>query len=435
MEKRVLHQALGYAQRCCPDVSVAARYWDGSRAVYGDGPPQFTFVFADKHVVRRALQGDPIMAFGEAYLDGTFDVEGDVGDAISFLYRARNGARERGVFSSAGEGAGAGAGGLGASPLLSALAKTAGRVAGLFKGVGRPGEAAFGETGSRGEDVRHHYDVGNDFYALWLDETMSYSCAYFERPDETLEDAQRRKIDYTLRKLRLAPGERLLDIGSGWGWLIITAAQRYGVRAVGFTLSEEQYRHSRERIARLGLQDRVEVVLDDYRSLSDGRHTFDKVVSVGMFEHVGRDNHGAYMDVVSRVLKPGGLSLLHTITQPDEAPLNPWLARYIFPGGSVPSLREIVWHLPDYDFHLLDVESLRLHYALTLEAWADRFDAHGDRIGAMFDERFVRMWRLYLRSCAASFRWSGLNVHQLLFSKGLDQQTPLTRAYLYDTRP
>ncbi|MBE0466773.1 MAG: class I SAM-dependent methyltransferase, partial [Candidatus Desulforudis sp.] len=177
---------------------------------------------------------------------------------------------------------------------------------------------------------------------------------------------------------------------------------------------------------------RVEVELMDYRTPAASGRTFDRVVSVGMFEHVGRPNLPVYMAAVQKMLKPGGLSLLHTITHMNEDPVNPWIEKYIFPGGYIPSLRETIWLLPEYDFHVLDVESLRLHYAMTLERWAENYDRNYARVARQMGERFARMWRLYLHSCAASFRVSGLDIHQILFSKGLNNNLPLTRNHIYE---
>lgn len=434
MEKRLLQQALRSAHRHCPDISFAVSYWDAGEEVYGEQPHSFRLIFSDRQVVRNAIESDPALALGEAYIDGSFDVEGDLRDVISFLYRSRNAAG--GFGNLAPElGTNGPSGSAGASPTGAARRGAASsRLARVLTTVLRlrAAEPTAGNLAKQAEDVRHHYDLGNDFFSLWLDETMSYSCAYFQQPEDSLEQAQRQKIDHTLRKLQLQPGESLLDIGSGWGTLIITAAQKYGVTAVGLTLSREQYKETKRRISDLGLIGQVDVHLEDYRNLHNYNGAFDKVVSVGMFEHVGKENHRHYFAAVAGVLKPGGIALLHTITQPTETALNPWLSRYIFPGGYVPSLREIVAQLPDHGFHPIDVESMRLHYAMTLDHWSERFENNVDAVRNMFDEPFVRMWRLYLRSCAASFRWSGLDIHQLLFTKGLNNDLPLTRSHLYE---
>jgi cyclopropane-fatty-acyl-phospholipid synthase len=222
-----------------------------------------------------------------------------------------------------------------------------------------------------------------------------------------------------------------LDIGCGWGGLIIRAAQQYGVKAKGITLSEEQYKKVQERIVENGLQGQVEVELIDYRELT-ATSPFDKISSVGMFEHVGQANYPHFMKAIDRLLKNQGLALLHTITHPTEEKPDPWIEKYIFPGGYIPSLREIVALLPEYNFHPTDIESLRIHYAMTLDCWVKAYEAHVDQVKEMYGERFVRMWRLYLRGSAASFRQEGMNLHQIVFTKSFNNDLALTRDFLYN---
>lgn len=277
------------------------------------------------------------------------------------------------------------------------------------------------------EDIHHHYDLGNDFYRLWLDDTMSYSCGYFKNKDDSLYQAQLNKIHYILKKLCLKEGNKLLDIGSGWGWLIIEAAKLYGAHATGITLSKEQYDITKERISKEGLEDKVEVKLMDYRELADSGEKFDRIVSVGMIEHVGKANIPKYMETVEKLLVPHGVSLLHCITGQVESEGNLWIKKYIFPGGYVPTIRELVAVMPDFDFHLVDVESLRLHYFYTLKHWSANFENALDEVRKMYDERFIRMWRLYLDACAASFHYGVVDVHDFLFTKGLNNELPMTR--------
>ncbi len=374
-------------------------YWDGATEQYGKGEPSFKVIFHEK-VPYKQLVRDPILALGEAYMNGTIDFSGELDKIIKLacsnldIFRQK---RKDGILS----------GVLSRWPQPAPLRKQL-------------------------EDVQYHYDLGNDFFSLWLDETMSYSCAYFQDAGDSLTKAQLQKTDHVLKKLHLSPGETLLDIGSGWGCLIIRAAREYGTKATGITLSEEQYRKTLGKIEELGLEGQVEVKLMDYRILARSRRTFDKIASVGMLEHVGQANYPHFMLAVQKLLKEGGLALLHTITHTKEGPVNSWIEKHIFPGGYIPSLREIIWLLPDYNFHVIHLESLRLHYAITLERWAEGYEKHADKVKKMYGERFVRMWRLYLRSCAASFRVSGLNVHQILFSKGLNNNLPLTLRHLYE---
>jgi len=266
----------------------------------------------------------------------------------------------------------------------------------------------------------------------FCEKIKGYSFAYFCSPEDSLYQAQLQKIDYILKKLQLHQGETLLDIGCGWGWLIIRAAQQYGVKALGITLSEEQYTKTKQRIAQLGLTGQVDVKLIDYRTFAESNGgKFNKVVSVRMVEHVGKANLPKYMEAVDKLLVPEGISALHCITGKIEMPCNRWIRKYIFPGGYIPSIRELIWLLPENDFHLLDAESLRLHYAKTLEHWAKNFEKNVDCIQEKYGERFIKMWRLYLNSCAASFRASDLDIHQIIFSKGINNELPMTRNYLY----
>ena len=281
------------------------------------------------------------------------------------------------------------------------------------------------------EEVSSHYDIGNDFYKIWLDDTLSYSCAYFKNNDDSLYDAQMNKIHYILRKLNLSEGLSLLDIGCGWGGLLIEAAKIYKIRGLGITLSEEQYKAFKERIEKESLQEYLDVKLMDYRELENSKLSFDRIVSVGMIEHVGRPNYDLFFKNVNVVLKESGLFLLHYISGLKESEGDAWIKKYIFPGGVIPSLREIISISSEYKYHILDVEGLRLHYKKTLLMWAKNFDNNIDKIKAMFDDEFIRMWRMYLYSCAASFNNGVIDLHQILFVKGVNNNLPMTRSYMY----
>jgi len=259
---------------------------------------------------------------------------------------------------------------------------------------------------------------------------MTYSCAYFKSPEDSLTQAQNNKVDHILRKLDLQPGQTLLDIGCGWGELILNAAKTYQVKALGITLSSEQYSRVLERIQNEGLQELVEVQLIDYRELK--ARTFDKVVSVGMIEHVGKEHLEEYFSTIKALLNEGGVSLLHCITGYDEVGENSWINKYIFPGGYIPAVQEIMKLIAKNSFYLVDLESLREHYTKTLEHWAQNFEQALPLIREMKDETFIRMWRLYLNSCAASFHCGNLDLHHFLFTKGVNNTRPLTRQYLYE---
>jgi len=277
--------------------------------------------------------------------------------------------------------------------------------------------------------VSSHYDLGNDFYKSWLDPSMSYSCAYFKHTDDTLEQAQHNKVHYILDKLHLERGMSLLDIGCGWGYLLLEAAQKYGVKGYGCTLSKEQWKKGQERIQKLGLEGQVQIDLLDYRDLNESERKYDRIVSVGMLEHVGRSNYPLYMEKANHLLVDGGVFMLHYISGHDEEIGNPWMRKYIFPGGTLPSLREIISLAYDYDFQVLDVESLRRHYYKTLHCWYQNFEKVRDAISQDKGEEFVRMWELYLCGCAASFYIGSIDIHEILMTKGTNNQLPMIRWY------
>ncbi|WP_367567469.1 class I SAM-dependent methyltransferase [Lacrimispora sp.] len=279
------------------------------------------------------------------------------------------------------------------------------------------------------KEVTYHYDMGNDFYSLWLDETMSYSCGYFKTETDTLYEAQCNKVERILQKLYLKKDMTLLDIGCGWGYLLIRAAKEYGVKGVGITLSREQKKRFEEQIEAEGLGDKVSVELMDYRDLKDQGRTFDRIVSVGMLEHVGRENYELFVKNGSAVLKPGGLMLLHYISALREYPGDPWIKKYIFPGGMIPSLREMIHLFSEHQFYTLDVESLRRHYCQTLLHWEQNFRDHLPEIEAKMGAEFTRMWHLYLSGCAATFHNGIIDLHQILVTKGVNNELPLTRWY------
>ncbi len=357
----------------------------------GEGEPAFTVEFKKAIPVSKLLNSTSL-ALGEAYMDGDLIVEGNLYQALDHFLG------QMGKFSADEH----------------ALKKL------IFTSSSRKNQE---------KEVTSHYDIGNDFYKLWLDETMSYSCAYFKNPDDTLYQAQVNKVDYILQKLHLQEGMSLLDIGCGWGFLLIEAAKKYKVHGTGITLSHEQEKEFQKRIRDEGLEDYLQVIRMDYRDLPKRGMTFDRVVSVGMVEHVGRDNYKLFIDCVNEVMKDGGLFLLHFISVLKEHPGDPWIKKYIFPGGMVPSLREMISHMSEDGFHTLDVENLRLHYNRTLLCWEKNFRDHLDEISTMFDGRFIRMWDLYLSACAATFHNGIIDLHQILASKGINNDIPMVRWY------
>ena len=289
------------------------------------------------------------------------------------------------------------------------------------------------------EVVQYHYDVSNDFYALWLDPRMVYSCAYFRDANDTLEAAQEQKLDHLCRKLRLQPGDRFLDIGCGWGALVLWAAERYGVQATGVTLSKNQHALANARIQDAGLGDRCRVLLQDYRDVP-GEGVFDKIASVGMFEHVGLKNLPQYFRTLHRLLADGGIALNHGITAVDvesrEVGLGAgeFIEQYVFPHGELPHLSLVVRDTSAAGLEVTDVETLRLHYAKTLAHWSARLEQNLDAAQAHAGEKRLRIWRLYLAGCAHAFERNWCTVHQVQVVKSTrpgDSPLPLTREYLY----
>lgn len=359
----------------------------------GTLPSKFKVVF-HKPVPYRDLMKSTSLALGEACMNGEMEIEGDLVMALDEIFKFQ-------------------------SQFITdkhAMKKI------LYTS---------GSKGNQKKEVTSHYDIGNDFYKLWLDPTMSYSCAYFKEEDNTLEEAQINKVDYILKKLNLQAGMSLLDIGCGWGFLLIEAAKKYKIHGLGITLSKEQYKEFRNRIEEEGLEEYLDVQLMDYRDLKHMARKFDRIVSVGMLEHVGRENYEQFFKSVDAVMKEKGVFLLHYISGLREHPGDAWIKKYIFPGGVIPSLREIIDLSADYGYYVKDVESLRQHYVRTLLYWHDNFERHIDEVKKMFDERFIRMWRMYLCACAASFNNGVVDLHQIVFTKGVNNSLPVTREYLY----
>ena len=284
--------------------------------------------------------------------------------------------------------------------------------------------------------IHYHYDVSNDFYAEWLDPAMVYSCAYFEQGDETLAEAQAKKIDHILTKLRVQPGQRLLDIGCGWGALVLRAADHFGARCVGITLSENQADLARERVRAAGLQDRVEIRLQDYREVKE---SFDRISSVGMFEHVGLKNLAGYFRIIHDLLAPGGWALNHGITSSDA--LNGetrngggrFIDRYVFPNGELPHIGTVLTTMQEGGLEAIDAENLRRHYARTLRCWSDAFEAKGAHLRTLVDEKTWRIWRMYLVGSQWAFEHDDIALFQVLCHRAGETATalPWSRDWMY----
>ncbi len=279
------------------------------------------------------------------------------------------------------------------------------------------------------DNIHQHYDLSNDFYELWLDREMVYTCAYFPTPEASLEDAQIAKMDHVCRKIRLKPGETVVEAGCGWGGLARHMAKHYGVTVKAYNISSEQIRYARERARREGLSDRVEYIEADYREISG---QFDAFVSVGMLEHVGPDNYPELGAVMQRAVKPEGRGLVHSIGRDRPALMNAWIEKRIFPGAYPPSLDEMTAIFGPAGFSILDVENLRLHYAKTLEHWLKRYDSAVDQVTKRFGPVFARAWRLYLAGSIAAFSSGDLQLFQVTFARHGNNHIPWTRGYLYD---
>lgn len=410
--------------------SAALRLWNDATHHIGLAPPAFTLVIRDPAILRKLVLRPSALVLADAYFRGLLDVEGDLYSVLRLKEHFQTlviPLRERSAL------------------LLDALrlpGKPLTAMPSIYPYTTQPNEDRFSHDHSRQSDaaaISFHYDVSNEFYKLWLDKQMVYSCAYFETPDDTLEEAQRNKLDHICRKLRLKPGEQFLDIGCGWGALVCWAARHYGVRAHGITLSQQQHDYAQQRIVTEGLGHLVTVELRDYRDLQ-GEAVYDKVSSVGMFEHVGLANLPAYTATVHRILRPGGLFLNHGITHDEEG----WrqnvdtefINRYVFPDGELDTVSNIQRGMEHASFEIHDVESLRPHYALTLRHWVQRLEAAHDEALQHVSETAYRVWRLYMAACALEFEAGGTGIYQILASRrgtaALD--LPLTRRDIYDPR-
>jgi cyclopropane-fatty-acyl-phospholipid synthase len=379
---------------------LVAVLWDGQEVAASGQSPLAKIIIHNAATLRR-IAVDPFFQFAESYANGQLDIVGDLVDAMVAVN-------------------------------LSLKASAAGGL--LYKLTSEWFRLPrFNSLSKSRDNVYHHYDIGNEFYRLWLDEQLAYTCAYFPAPEATLEQAQIAKFDHVCRKLQLRPGERVVEAGCGWGALALHMARNYEVTVRAYNVSREQIAYARQRAANEGLADRVEFVEDDWRNIA-GR--YDVFVSIGMLEHVGKHNYRKLGDVIHRVLEPHGRGLVHTIGRNKPAPVDRWIERRIFPGSYPPSLGEMMRIFEPRNFSVLDVENLRLHYAQTLRHWLARFERGIDAVRRMFDEKFVRTWRLYLAGSVAAFETGDLQLFQVVFARPDLNDLARTRAHLYinDTR-
>ena len=375
--------------------------WNGQHFDFGSfTAPQVTLKVNNASAMPLLLEPS-LDNLGEAYVEGKIDIEGKLSDIISISYSL-------------------------AKSTVTSASKLA-RVVRYFNHTKASDKKA----------IQYHYDVSNEFYKLWLDENMVYSCAYFENGDEDLGNAQLKKIDHILRKIQVQPGQRLLDIGCGWGALVLRAAQKFGARCVGVTLSRNQFDEATKRVKAAGLTDQIEIRLQDYR---DVEGQFDRITSVGMFEHVGRKNLPAYFSKMRDLLADDGVAMNHGITSSDygngETALGggEFIDRYVFPEGELPHISLALESMQRGGLEAVDVESLRRHYAHTLNIWSDNFEARADEARKLVDDEKFRIWRVYLAGCAYAFEHDDVSIYQVVCRKaGRSAQTlPWSRGYMYD---
>jgi cyclopropane-fatty-acyl-phospholipid synthase len=370
---------------------------DGTSVTIGDGQSNIRLLLYDRPALW-LLAINPELYFGELYSEGRIEVEGGL---IEFLNTANRALTSR------------------ESPLASGLIYS--KIKQLFLN---------NSLDTARHNIHQHYDIGNAFYEKWLDSEMQYTCAYFTNPDHTLEQAQIAKMDHVCRKLRLEPGQSVVEAGFGWGGLARHMARNYGVRVKAYNISHEQVVYARQRAKSEGLEEQVEYIEDDYRNI---RGKFDVFVSVGMLEHVGTRNYKRLGKVIDSCLKEKGMGLIHTIGRNRPGYMNPWITKRIFPGACPPAISQIMNIFESENLSVLDIENLRLHYATTLEHWLSRFNDNIGQIREEYDEKFIRAWRLYLSGSISAFNTGRLQLFQVVFTPGENNDLPWSRAHLYDS--
>ncbi|HSH42258.1 MAG TPA: cyclopropane-fatty-acyl-phospholipid synthase family protein [Arenicellales bacterium] len=394
LEKRLMAMFL----RAMKPAPIAVELWDGTHLYEAPGEPEITVRFKTRGALWGVLT-NPDLNFGDRYSDGSVEVDGDLYRFIELASVHKPEAVSE-------------------DSRLSRLQSVLGR--------GRPRLNTM--SGSR-ENIHHHYDLSNEFYSLWLDrDHMQYTCSYFPSADMTIEQSQEAKLHHVCRKLQLKEGDEVIEAGCGWGGLARFMAREYGARVRAYNISHQQIRFARDKAREEGLDGRVEYIEDDYRN---ARGQCDVFVSVGMLEHVGTANYPALGAVIDKCLRPDGRGLIHSIGRNRPRMMNRWIEKRIFPGAYPPTLKEMAAIFEPYNFSILDVENLRLHYALTLEHWLQRFEDNVAAVRDMFDERFVRAWRLYLTGSIAAFRLGDLQLFQVVFNRGDSNNVPMTREHLY----
>ena len=377
---------------------VRISLWDGVEVTPPCENPMAVMTYCDRGALLKTI-ADPELHWGDLYCTGRVEFEGDMAEFMEAIYRG---------ISGRGKG----------SWLRQVI---------LWLGHRR----IFNSQDKAKQNIYHHYDIGNDYYKLWLDhEEMQYTCAYFPHEDMTLEEAQVAKLHHICRKLQLQPGESVVEAGCGWGGLARFMARNYGVKVTAYNISKEQVKYARQRAEEEGLSHLVDYVLDDYRNIQG---QYDAFVSVGMLEHVGTRDYRQLGQVIKRSLKPQGRGLIHSIGRQQKGPMNAWIERRIFPGARPPALSELMGIFEPNQLTALDVENIRLHYSRTLQMWAERFESNEQAIKEMMDEEFYKAWSLYLHGSTAAFNTGELQLYQVVFSHMGSKAIPWSRGHVYDT--
>lgn len=356
-------------------------YWDGSSKNFGQPPYAVKIIIKSQTVLKDMLK-DLSLGFGEHYMDDAIEIEGNFQDVLKLeqFIKTKN---------------------------FKIPLETKATIA-IYK------VSTINFLKKAKSNISHHYDLGNNFFSLFLDKSMTYSCAYFRSENDTLENAQMNKYELISRKIDLKDGDRVVDIGCGFGGFLIYAAKRNDIKAVGCTISKNQYEYAKAKVEQEGLSKKIEILFEDYRKL---KGSFSKFVSIGAYEHIGKNYAHTFFKKLNSILEDNAVGLLHTIGHNRPQKTDPWTLKYIFPGGYLPSLEELVKNLRRVGFYIWDIENLRSHYAKTIEYWIDRFEKNIDNVKQMFDDRFIRMWHLYLNGACASFKWGETQLYQIVFTK------------------
>ena len=375
--------------------SISIRLWNGEEFPVTEASSVACMEFRNRRAVLELLRS-PSEGFGKCYSKGLIEIHGDFLAFVNEITASTTHKQDRGYYGP--------------------------KIRSLLYAMRRNSPAR------SWRNVHHHYDLGNDFYKLWLDEGMVYSCAYYDKSAATLHEAQVAKLDHICRKLNLQPGQTVIDVGCGWGELTVHMAEHYGVDVIAYNNSKEQVAFARERVADKKLDGRVTFIQDDYRTMDQRCDAF---VSVGMLEHVGLANFRTLGALIKRSLKPEGFGLIQSIGRSFPDKTDPWIVKHIFPGGHIPSLGEMMSIFEPHKFSIIDVENLRLHYSKTCATWLQNFEAAADEVAKTYGEEFARMWRLYLAGSSAGFQSGTLQLYQILFTPRGNNDVPRTREYQY----